>query len=79
LSKLVTGREGKDLSRNAELFVRSINASEHYKQILKDYISYANEFRHAAKLGGVRPNLSLREVESFVYLTGLFIRLAIQK
>lgn len=79
LSKIVTGRDSKDLSANAELFVRSINASAHYKQILKDYISYANEFRHAAKQGAVRPQLSPREVESFVYLTGVFIRLAVQK
>jgi hypothetical protein len=79
LAKIVTGRKNKDLSANAELLVRTIDASEHYKQILKDYISYANEFRHAAKQGVARPKLSLREVESFVYLTGVFIRLAIQK
>src|SRR5216684_879099 len=67
LSKIVTGRGNKDLSANAEMFIRSINASEHYKQILKDYISYANEFRHAVKQGNARPKPSIVEVESFVY------------
>jgi hypothetical protein len=78
LAKVVTGRETKDLSANAELFIKSIKASDHYKLILKDYISYANQFRHAAKQEGTRPKLSITEVESFVYLTGLIIRLAIQ-
>jgi hypothetical protein len=78
LSKVVTGRDTKDLSSNAELFIKTVKASEYYKQILKDYIAYANQFRHAAKQDGIRPKLSLAEVESFVYLTGLFIRLATQ-
>jgi len=78
LSKVVTGRK-KDLSANAQLFVKKINASEHYKPILKEYISYANEFRHALEQGKERPTLSVIEVESFIYLTGLFIRLAIGK
>lgn len=76
LSKVVTGRK-KDLSANAQLFIKKINASQHYKSILKEYISYANEFRHAREEGKERPTLSLSEVESFIYLTGLFIRLAI--
>jgi hypothetical protein len=77
LSKIVTGRQNKDLSGNAEIFIKTVRASEHYRQILKDYISYANQFRHAAKQEGVKPILSMAEVESFIYLTGLFIRLAI--
>lgn len=77
LSKIVTGRPRKDLSGNAELFIKKIDASQHYKLILKEYISYANEFRHALEEGKERPTLSISEVESFIYLTGLFIRLAI--
>ena len=76
LSKLVTGRPRKDLSANAELFIKQVNASPNYKVLLKDYISYANDFRHALEENRVRPRLEIQEVESFIYLTGLFIRLA---
>lgn len=77
LAKRVTGRPKKDLSANAELFIKKINISEDYKPIMKEYVSYANIFRHAIENGKERPSLSVREVESFIYLTGLFIRLAI--
>jgi hypothetical protein len=77
LSKIVTGRD-KDLSANAELLIKKLRVSKSYKNILKDYISYANGFRHAQKEGRERPRISIREVESFIYLTGLFIRLATQ-
>lgn len=76
LAKIVTGQSTKDLSANQERFVREVKASPEYKQLLKHYIGYANNFRHAAKEGGKKPALSEREVESFVYMTGLFIRLA---
>jgi len=77
LAKIVTGRD-KDLSANAESFVKSVNISEPYKKLLKEYISYANNFRHAASTNAPKPNLSIAEVESFTYLTGVFIRLAMQ-
>ena len=76
LAKVETGRD-KDLSANAELFVKAVKASVPYKNLLKQYIEYANNFRHAVGKSAGRPNLSAREVESFMYLTGLFIRLAI--
>ena len=76
LTKIVTNRPEKDLSANQELFIKRLKASEPYKKILKDYIEYANEFRHAQKAGEKRPDVSEAEVESFVYLTGLFVRLA---
>jgi hypothetical protein len=75
LAKKVTGRD-KDLSENRELFISKVKASDHYKVMLKDYIDYANDFRHAEREGKPKPQLSEREVESFVYLTGIFIRLA---
>ena len=77
LAKIVTGRD-KDLSANKELFIKSINCSTEYKEILKDYIVYANHYRHAESLIKDRPELKLNEVESFVYMTGIFIRLCIQ-
>lgn len=79
LSKIVTGRPGKDLSANAQAFISKVKASDHYKRLLKEYIAYANEFRHAEREGKPRPSLSRAETESFVYLTGLFIRLITQR
>ncbi len=78
LAKIVTGRHGKDLSANAETFIQKVKASEHYKRMLKEYIAYANEFRHAAGEQRIRPSLSTPEAEFFIYLTGLFIRLVIE-
>ena len=77
LAKIVTKKPNKDLSANREAFLIKIQASEAYKSILKEYISYANKFRHAVSEGLAKPELSYRETESFLYLTGLFIRMAI--
>ncbi len=79
LSKIVTGRDSKDLSANAQLFLKEVRASEAYKNILKEFISYANNFRHAVANNIAKPNLTLTEVESFIYLSGVFIRLAMQQ
>ena len=78
LAKIVTGKPKKDLSANAERFISEVNASQHYKTLLRNYIIYGNEFRHAEREGKPRPPLSEPEVEAFIYLTGLFIRLAIR-
>jgi hypothetical protein len=76
LAKIVTSRLDNDFSGNQQLFLRKVKASEAYKLLLKDYIEYANKFRHAAKDKQGKPELSPKQVESFVYLTGVFIRLA---
>jgi hypothetical protein len=73
----ITARNDKDLSSNAELFISRLGVSNEYKPILKAYISYANEFRHAAEKGKKKEPPSRKETESFLYLTGLFLRLAI--
>lgn len=78
LARKITNRSKKDLSANRELFISKVKASNAYKKILSEYINYANEFRHAAEEGRNKPLISQSEVESFIYLTGLFIRLAIQ-
>jgi hypothetical protein len=78
LSMIITDRPNKDLSANRELFISKVNASSKYKKILSEYINYANEFRHAQEKGKNKPKISPKEAESFIYLTGLFIRLAIQ-
>jgi hypothetical protein len=49
--------------------------SEEYNPILKADIAYANEFRHAAEKGQKKAIPPRHEVESFIYLTGLFVRL----
>jgi hypothetical protein len=76
LAKIVTKRSTKDLSANREMFVSTLEASAAYKTLLSDYITYANTFRHATTEGQSKPHVSEREVESFVYLTGVFVRLA---
>ena len=77
LSKIVTKRPQKDLSANAEQFIQVLNVSTGYKDILKEYIRYANSFRHGLSDSSGRKHLQNSEVESFFYLTGLFIRLAV--
>jgi hypothetical protein len=77
LAKFVTGRD-KDLSANRELFLSKLNASDKYKVILKEYIDYAQAFRHGAGPNSPRATIEYREAESFVYVTGIFIRLAIE-
>ena len=75
LAKIVVGN-GADLSANRERFIAAVKASDPYKKLLKGYVEYANDFRHAAEEGKPKPQVSEREAESFVYLTGVFIRLA---
>lgn len=79
VAKIVTKKRNIHLATNYELFVSKVRASEHYKKLLKDYIAYANEFRHAEGNPGTRPVPSRGEVESFMYLTGVFIRLTIKE
>jgi hypothetical protein len=78
LAKIITEND-KDLSANRELFIKKINASEEYKKLLKDYVEYANIFRHGLKEAAQKPALSAKEVESFLYMTGIFIRLAMEE
>jgi len=75
MAKVTTERD-RDLSANRELFLQKIGASQEYKALLKDYIDYACRFRHAASPNEAKPSISYKEAESFVYLTGLFLRLA---
>ena len=76
MAKIITGRPNKELTANAELFLSKMKVSDSYRKILKDYVTYANEFRHAAEEGRKKQKLSYTEAESFVYLTGIFLRFA---
>ena len=70
----------KDLSGNREQFIGELKLPDSYKRILKEYISYANDFsRHAKKPDEPSYPVPPSEAENFIYLTGLFIRFAIQR
>ena len=78
LAKRVTGKD-RELSSNAELFISKLKLSGYYKKMLKDYIDYANDYRHAAKLGRGKKLPIRNEVEAYIYTSGLYIRLAVQQ
>jgi hypothetical protein len=73
LVKIITKRN-KDLSANADIFLKTLSLSQNYKPLVKEYLKYANHFRHGMTTKKEIPKV--QEVESFLYLTGLFIRLA---
>lgn len=78
MAKIVAGNT-RELSKTQELFISKLNLSEYFKKLLKDYIKYANDLaRHAANPGEGKQIPEYKEVESFVYMTGLFIRLGLQ-
>ena len=77
LAKIITEKDDRDLSANSELFISRSRISDKYRPVLKTYIVYANDFRHAAKPGETKLKIDRKEVESFIYLTGLFIRMVI--
>jgi hypothetical protein len=80
LAKIVAGKD-QTLDMNQELFLAKICASDEYKQILneclKRYRPFAHSFRHGTATPAKKPSIEYAEAESFVYLTGVFIRLAI--
>lgn len=77
LAKVIC-RNNKDLSANRDLLIKEIDVSEFYRSTLKEYVTYACKFRHALKEGEKRRIPSEREVETFIYLSGIYIRLALQ-
>lgn len=70
----------KKLADNREKFISELNLSKEYaefmRRILKEYISLGDKYRHGNVNSTDLHKLSYAEVESFVYLTGVFIRLA---
>ena len=78
MARIVTGNN-RNLKANAEQFVSDLGLSPHYSKMLKDYTEYAHEFRHAVEEGKERKPPLYQEVEAFIYTTGLFIRLAIER
>lgn len=78
MAKIVTGKPTKDLSGLREEFIGKLGLPESHKTMLKAYIEYGCDFRHALDAGQKRTWPLEHEAENFVYLTGIFIRLAIQ-
>lgn len=78
MANVITGKKSKDLSANRELFVSKLGLSPYYAKMLSDYIDYACKFRHALEVGSPRTPPPLQEAEAFIYITGLFLRLALQ-
>jgi hypothetical protein len=77
LAKIVLAND-RDLSANQEKLLSLLDVSKEFRDLLHEYIAFANNFRHASTKKP-KPELSRPETESFIYLTGLFIRLAIQR
>jgi len=75
-ARIVCKKPRKRLGQLVDVFINELNLNQSYRKILKEYIDYACKFRHPED---DRPNYDYAEVEAFVYLTGLFIRLGIQK
>ena len=78
IAKVVTGKD-EDISGNREAFISDLKLSNCYGKMLRDYIEYANQYRHGTGQHVVRGSPLPNEVEAFVYTTGLFIRLAIKQ
>jgi hypothetical protein len=65
----------KTLENNREGLVKKLGLSQTWKSLLSNFISYANEFeRHASES---RHSLNPIEVEGFLYMSGLILRMAI--
>jgi hypothetical protein len=78
IGKMVTGKPARDLSALREELIAKLRLPDTHKAMLKEYIDYGCDFRHAVQTHGTRTWPLEHEAENFVYLTGLFIRLAIQ-
>jgi len=77
LAKLVTGRD-TELAANREKLASVIKLPEAYSKILKEYIDFGCEYRHSPEKDKPRTYPSERDTEAFIYMTGVFLRLAVQ-
>ena len=78
MARIIADKPTRDLSALREEFIAKLRLPETHKAILKQYVDYGCDFRHAVQTGQIRTWPLEHEAESFVYMTGLFIRLAIQ-
>lgn len=82
MAKIVTEQD-RDLGANSESFSKALDLCHQYREILSQYKRFGDSFRHAEAINKgnrqPRPKLTVADVEFFVYLTGLFVRLALEK
>jgi len=78
MAKIVTGKSTDELSALREQFISKLQLSQSHRTMLKAYIDYGCDFQHVIEAGQTRKWPVEHEAENFVYMTGLFIRLAIQ-
>jgi hypothetical protein len=65
----------KTLDNNRDGLMKRLQLSQEWKALLSNFITYANEFkRHASEN---RHNLNPIEVEGFLYMTGILLRMMI--
>lgn len=73
-TRVVLGNK-RTLDNNREELVKRVGLSQEWKSLLSNFINYANEFkRHASHQ---RHKISPVEVEGFLYLSGLILRMVI--
>ncbi len=74
VARQILGNE-KVLDKNREELLKKIGLSQEWKGLLSNFINYANEFkRHASEK---RHDLNPVEVEGFLYMSGVILRMAI--
>lgn len=78
MAKVVVGNDD-ELSGNRDRFISALGLNEYYKRLFSEYIKYGCQYRHAAKGGTIKKLPKRNEVEAFLYMTGLFLRLSIEQ
>ena len=74
IARAILGNK-KTLDNNREGLIKRLGLSQEWKSLLNNFINYANEFkRHASEN---RHSLNPIEVEGFLYLTGVLLRMMI--
>jgi hypothetical protein len=77
IAKIVTRRDA-DLAGNREKFASELRLPEQYTRMLKEYIDFGCKYRHSPGVTEPREYPSEQDTEAFMYMTGLFVRRAIQ-
>lgn len=80
LAKIVLDNNS-DLSINKKSLVKKFNGNNFHEQIFKileKYLDEGNPYRHGENLKKPLPQLTHAETEFFLYLTGIFLRLAME-
>ncbi len=78
LARIVNGNNNT-LGANAKEFISKLCLNDHYAEMLSKYCQYAHDYRHAVKQDQDRRPPTSQETEAFIYMTGLFIRLAVKQ